>query len=61
MLSLFVKPVIWVFAAFAFFYVMTEQGIMTWLPTFNKEALNIDAQLASQIAVLLMVFITLDT
>ena len=59
MLSLFVKPVIWVFAAFAFFYVMTEQGIMTWLPTFNKEALNIDAKLASQVAVLLMIFITL--
>ncbi len=59
MIALFVKPVIWVFAAFAFFYVMTEQGIMTWLPTFNKEALNIDAQLASQITVLLMVFITL--
>lgn len=59
MIALFVKPVIWVFAAFAFFYVMTEQGIMTWLPTFNKEALNIDAKLASQITVLLMVFITL--
>ncbi len=59
MLALFAKPVIWIFAAFAFFYVMTEQGIMTWLPTFNKEALNIDAKLASQIAVLLMIFITL--
>lgn len=59
MLALFAKPVIWIFAAFAFFYVMTEQGIMTWLPTFNKEALNIDSKLASQIAVLLMVFITL--
>jgi len=59
MLALFIKPVIWVFAAFAFFYVMTEQGIMTWLPTFNKEVLHIEAKLASQIAVLLMVFITL--
>lgn len=59
MISLFVKPVIWIFAAFAFFYVMTEQGIMTWLPTFNKEALNIDSKLAAQITVLLMVFITL--
>jgi len=59
MITLFARPVIWVFAAFAFFYVMTEQGIMTWLPTFNKEALNIDAKLAAQITVLLMVFITL--
>ena len=40
MLKLFSKPIVWVFAAFAFFYVMTEQGIMTWLPTFNKETLK---------------------
>lgn len=58
MINLFVKPVVWVFALFAFFYVMTEQGIMTWLPTFNKETLRLDPKLAAQIAVLLMVFIT---
>ncbi|QMU64285.1 MAG: MFS transporter [Flavobacteriaceae bacterium] len=54
MLQLFKTPVIWLFAVFAFFYVMTEQGIMTWLPTFNKETLNIKAKLASQMAVILM-------
>jgi FHS family glucose/mannose:H+ symporter-like MFS transporter len=54
MLRLFLNPVIWIFAIFAFFYVMTEQGIMTWLPTFNKETLHIKAKLASQMAVLLM-------
>ncbi|MFT4669865.1 MAG: FHS family glucose/mannose:H+ symporter-like MFS transporter [Flavobacteriaceae bacterium] len=54
MLRLFLNPVIWIFAIFAFFYVMTEQGIMTWLPTFNKETLHINSKLASQVAVILM-------
>ncbi len=54
MLLLFKSPLVWIFALFAFFYVMTEQGIMTWLPTFNKETLHIDARLASQVAVILM-------
>ena len=40
MLRLFANPMVWIFAVFAFFYVMTEQGIMTWLPTFNKETLS---------------------
>jgi fucose permease len=54
MLRLFLNPLIWIFAIFAFFYVMTEQGIMTWLPTFNKETLHIKAKLASQVSVILM-------
>lgn len=54
MLKLFRSPMIYIFAIFAFFYVMTEQGIMTWLPTFNKETLNISPQLATQMAVILM-------
>ncbi len=54
MLRLFLNPLIWIFAIFAFFYVMTEQGIMTWLPTFNKETLHINAKLATQMAVILM-------
>ncbi len=59
MIKLFSKPIVWIFAAFAFFYVMTEQGIMTWLPTFNKETLKLNAKLSSQMAVLLMIFIAL--
>jgi len=59
MFKLFKKPLIWIFAAFAFLYVMTEQGIMTWLPTFNKETLKLNAILSSQMAVLLMVCIAL--
>ena len=54
MLQLFRSPMIYIFAIFAFFYVMTEQGIMTWLPTFNKETLNIGPKLATQMAVILM-------
>lgn len=54
MLRLFANPLVWLFAIFAFFYVMTEQGIMTWLPTFNKETLHIEASLATQVAVILM-------
>ncbi|NND63273.1 MAG: MFS transporter [Flavobacteriaceae bacterium] len=54
MLRLFLNPIVYVFAIFAFFYVMTEQGIMTWLPTFNKETLNINPKLATQMAVILM-------
>jgi len=54
MFRLFLSPVIWIFALFAFFYVMTEQGIMTWLPTFNKETLHLEAKLATQMAVILM-------
>jgi fucose permease len=54
MLQLFTKPAIWFFALFAFFYVMTEQGIMTWLPTFNKDILHITPKLATQMAVILM-------
>jgi len=59
MFKLFYKPLIWVFVAFAFLYVMTEQGIMTWLPTFNKDTLKLDAKLSAQMAVLLMVSIAL--
>ncbi|HEX9827194.1 MAG TPA: MFS transporter [Flavobacteriaceae bacterium] len=59
MFKLFYNPLIWVFVGFAFFYVMTEQGIMTWLPTFNKDTLKLDAKLSSQMAVLLMISIAL--
>lgn len=55
MFKLFLNPLIWTFAVFAFFYVMTEQGIMTWLPTFNKETLNLVPKLATQMAVILMI------
>lgn len=59
MFKLFSLPLTWVFVVFAFLYVMTEQGIMTWLPTFNKDTLQLNPTLSSQIAVLLMISIAL--
>ena len=57
MLSLMKRPLIILFAVFAFMYVMTEQGIMTWLPTFNQKVLHLNERLASQMAVILMLSI----
>lgn len=41
MFGLVVKLLVIVFVISAFFYVMAEQGIMTWLPTFNEKVLNL--------------------
>ena len=35
--KLMVVPLVLVFIISAFLFVMIEQGIMTWLPTFNKK------------------------
>ena len=51
------KPIMILFAIFAFMYVMTEQGIMSWLPTFNQKVLHLDEKLAGQMAVILMLSI----
>jgi FHS family glucose/mannose:H+ symporter-like MFS transporter len=57
MLSLMKRPLIILFAVFAFMYVMTEQGIMSWLPTFNQKVLHLNEKLAGQMAVILMLSI----
>lgn len=41
MLSLIVRALVIVFVISAFLFVMVEQGIMTWLPTFNQEVLRL--------------------
>jgi fucose permease len=41
MFGLIVKLLVIVFVISAFLYVMAEQGIMTWLPTFNEKVLNL--------------------
>jgi MFS transporter, FHS family, glucose/mannose:H+ symporter len=51
------RPLIILFAIFAFMYVMTEQGIMSWLPTFNQKVLHLNERLAGQMAVILMLSI----
>ena len=55
--NLLKRPLIILFAVFAFMYVMTEQGIMSWLPTFNQKILHLNESLASQMAVILMLSI----
>ena len=57
--NLLKRPLIILFAIFAFMYVMTEQGIMSWLPTFNQKILHLNESLASQMAVILMLSIAL--
>ncbi|MDZ3832212.1 MAG: MFS transporter [Sphingopyxis sp.] len=50
MLKLAALPLILVFIACAFLFVLIEQGIQTWLPTFNKEVLHLPAQMSVQAA-----------
>ena len=49
MLKLTLLPFVVMFVACAFFYVVIEQGVGTWLPTFNKDVLNLTNQLSVQI------------
>ncbi|HMC16197.1 MAG TPA: MFS transporter, partial [Albitalea sp.] len=42
-----------VFIASVFFYVLIEQSIMSWLPTFNNKVLHLPATLAIQMASIL--------
>ena len=55
MLKLIVTPLVIVFVTSAFLFVMVEQGIMTWLPTFNKDVLSLDKSLSVQMASILAI------
>lgn len=46
MIGLMSKLLVVVFVISAFLFVMIEQGIMTWLPTFNNRVLDIPENLA---------------
>jgi len=59
MFRLFTIPLVLVFILCAFFYVLIEQSIMSWLPTFNKEVLKLDASLSIQMASILAAAIAL--
>lgn len=50
MLRLFKRPLVYVFVIGAFLYVLIEQGIGTWLPTFNKEVLKLPSDMSVQAA-----------
>lgn len=49
MLKLITKPLVLVFILSIFMYVLVEQGIGTWLPTFNREVLTLPADISVQL------------
>jgi MFS transporter, FHS family, glucose/mannose:H+ symporter len=57
MIKLLKRPLVLVFAVAAFMYVMTEQGIMSWLPTFNEKVLHLPEKTSVYMAVILMLSI----
>ena len=59
MIKLLKRPLVLVFAVAAFMYVMTEQGIMSWLPTFNQKVLHLPEKTSIYMAVILMLSIAL--
>ncbi|MEO7394120.1 MAG: MFS transporter, partial [Chitinophagaceae bacterium] len=59
MIKLLKRPLVLVFAIAAFMYVMTEQGIMSWLPTFNQQVLHLPEKTSIYMAVILMLSIAL--
>jgi len=59
MAGLLKMPLVAVFALSAFMYVMTEQGIMSWLPTFNEKVLHLPESLSVNMAVILALSIAL--
>lgn len=59
MILLLKRPLVLVFAIAAFMYVMTEQGIMSWLPTFNEKVLLLPEKISVYMAVILMLSIAL--
>ena len=53
MLRLFVRPLVYVFLASAFLYVLIEQSFGTWLPTFNNEVLHLPHTMSIQFSSIL--------
>lgn len=53
MLTLCKQPLVLVFVISVFLYVLIEQGIMSWLPTFNNSVLGLPASLSIQMTSIL--------
>lgn len=53
MIKLILVPLVLVFVISAFTYVLIEQSIMSWLPTFNSKVINLPAALSIQMASIL--------
>lgn len=52
-IGLLVIPLVLVFIFSAFFFVMIEQGIMTWLPRFNEKIFSFSEKLSVNMAAIL--------
>lgn len=59
MLKLTYQPLVIVFVISIFLYVLIEQGIGTWLPTFNREVLGMPVSVSVQVTSLFAVAIAL--
>ncbi len=53
MFKLAIKPLVLIFIVSAFFYVLIEQSIMSWLPTFNNQVLHMSTALSIQMTSIL--------
>jgi fucose permease len=53
MMALCIRPLVLVFIVSAFLYVLIEQSIMSWLPTFNSRMLHLSPSLSIQMASIL--------
>jgi len=53
--GLIVMPLVLVFILSAFFFVMVEQGIMTWLPRFNEKIFSFSEKLSVHMASILAI------
>jgi len=59
MLNLCVRPLVLVFIVSAFLYVLIEQSIMSWLPTFNSRILDLAPSLSIEMASILAASVAL--
>lgn len=59
MVKLMAMPLVLVFIVSAFLYVLIEQGIGTWLPSFNSKVLGLPQAMAVQAASLYSAFLAL--
>jgi fucose permease len=58
-LGLLALPLVLVFILSAFFFVMVEQGIMTWLPRFNEKIFSFSPKLSVNMAAILAISLAL--
>jgi MFS transporter, FHS family, glucose/mannose:H+ symporter len=54
-MGLLALPLVVVFIFSAFFFVMTEQGVMTWLPHFNQKIFSFSDKLSVNMAAILAI------